>query len=105
MTAARDEAVAKGITVNGLPIMLKAPGPWDIEDLDLYYRDASSAGRAPSWCRCASAASSCSGQDQILLEVAGHPAVEPLVKPAQQSAGRAASAAWPAARMRNRWGN
>ena len=39
VTAARDEAVAKGITINGLPIMLKAPGPWDIEDLDLYYRD------------------------------------------------------------------
>ncbi len=41
VTLARDEAVAKGITVNGLPIMLKRPsvGMMDIEDLDLYYED------------------------------------------------------------------
>jgi hypothetical protein len=37
---ARDEAVAKGITINGLPIMLKRPsGQGDMEHLDLYYRD------------------------------------------------------------------
>jgi hypothetical protein len=37
---ARDEAVAKGITINGLPIMLKRPtGFGDMENLDLYYRD------------------------------------------------------------------
>ena len=39
VTPARDEAVAKGITINGLPIMLKRPGYLDIPDLDLYYRD------------------------------------------------------------------
>ena len=41
VTAARDAAVAKGITINGLPIMLKAPTPatMDIEDLDFYYED------------------------------------------------------------------
>ncbi len=41
VTLARDEAVAKGITINGLPIMLKRPnvGMMDIEDLDLYYED------------------------------------------------------------------
>jgi hypothetical protein len=38
VTSARDEAVAKGITINGLPIMLKRPrGPGEIEDLDRYY--------------------------------------------------------------------
>jgi hypothetical protein len=36
---ARDEAVAKGITINGLPLMLKKPGYLDVPDLDLYYRD------------------------------------------------------------------
>jgi hypothetical protein len=37
---ARADALAKGITINGLPIMLKEPrGYWDIKDLDLYYRD------------------------------------------------------------------
>jgi len=40
VTLARDEALARGITINGLPIMLKRPeGIWDIEDLDLYFRD------------------------------------------------------------------
>jgi uncharacterized protein DUF1194 len=37
----REEVVAKGITINGLPIMLKKPQPGsiDIEDLDIYYED------------------------------------------------------------------
>ena len=37
----REEVVAKGITVNGLPIMLKrpAPGSIDIDNLDVYYED------------------------------------------------------------------
>jgi hypothetical protein len=40
VTHARDEAVSKGITINGLPFMLKRPsGRGEIEDLDLYYRD------------------------------------------------------------------
>jgi hypothetical protein len=40
ITAARDEALARGIAINGLPIMLKRPsGPADIENLDIYYRD------------------------------------------------------------------
>jgi len=37
---ARDLAVAEGITINGLPIMIKGPvGAWDMVDLDVYYRD------------------------------------------------------------------
>jgi hypothetical protein len=41
VTAARDSALAKGITINGLPIMLKRPNytTLDIEDLDIYYED------------------------------------------------------------------
>lgn len=37
----RDEVVAKGIVINGLPIMLKEPQPnsIDIKDLDIYYED------------------------------------------------------------------
>jgi hypothetical protein len=39
VTLARDEAVAKGITINGLPFMLKRPsGFGDMEDLDLYFQ-------------------------------------------------------------------
>jgi hypothetical protein len=36
---ARDEAVAKGITINGLPLMLMRPNIFDVESLDIYYRD------------------------------------------------------------------
>jgi hypothetical protein len=40
VTLARDEALAQNVTINGLPIMLKRPyGGWEIEELDLYYRD------------------------------------------------------------------
>jgi len=41
VTIARDEVLAKGITINGLPIMLKRPivGSMDIENLDVYYED------------------------------------------------------------------
>lgn len=37
----RDETLASGITINGLPIMLKRPNPgtMDIENLDVYYED------------------------------------------------------------------
>ena len=45
---ARDEVVAKGITINGLPIMLKRPavGSVDIDDLDIYYEDCVIGGPA-----------------------------------------------------------
>ncbi len=42
VTAARDQAVARGITINGLPIMNDRPNPWGFpttKDLDLYYAD------------------------------------------------------------------
>jgi uncharacterized protein DUF1194 len=44
VTAARDAALAKGITINGLAIMAKEPTPQDIADLDLYYEDCVSGG-------------------------------------------------------------
>jgi hypothetical protein len=41
VTLVRDEVVAKGITINGLAIMLKRPNPstMDIPNLDIYYED------------------------------------------------------------------
>jgi hypothetical protein len=41
VTVVRDQVLEKGITINGLPIMLKRPSPgtMDIEDLDVYYED------------------------------------------------------------------
>src|SRR6202163_4365126 len=41
VTGARDAALEKGITINGLPIMVKEPSysTMDIDDLDFYYED------------------------------------------------------------------
>ena len=41
VTIARDAALAKGIVINGLPIMVKEPSysTMDIENLDFYYED------------------------------------------------------------------
>jgi hypothetical protein len=40
VTDARNDALARGITINGLPIMLnRGTGYWDVELLDSYYRD------------------------------------------------------------------
>ncbi len=41
VTGARDEALSKGITINGLPIMVKEPSysTMDIDNLDYYYED------------------------------------------------------------------
>jgi hypothetical protein len=45
VTPARDEAVKQGITINGLPIMLRQPGYLDIEDLEGYFRDCVIGGQ------------------------------------------------------------
>jgi len=41
VTLTRDDVLARGITINGLPIMLKRPnfGGMDLEELDIYYED------------------------------------------------------------------
>jgi hypothetical protein len=39
VTEARDEAVARGVTINGLPILLKAPERRENSLMDAYYRD------------------------------------------------------------------
>jgi hypothetical protein len=41
VASARDEALSKGITINGLPIMVKEPSysTMDIDNLDYYYED------------------------------------------------------------------
>ena len=75
VTIARDEAVNKGITINGLPIMVKEPSysTMDIENLDLYYRDCVTGGRG-------SFVVTIKSRDEfkeairtkLLMEVAGH---------------------------------
>jgi len=49
VTRARDRAVARGVTINGLPILDLGSGPfarYNIADLDLYYRDCVIGGPA-----------------------------------------------------------
>jgi hypothetical protein len=47
VTIARDAALEKGITINGLPIMVKEPSysTMDIENLDWYYKDCVTGGQ------------------------------------------------------------
>ncbi|WP_298952282.1 DUF1194 domain-containing protein [uncultured Methylobacterium sp.] len=84
VTRARDDAVAQGITINGLPLMIREPsGPWDIKDLDLYYRDCVIGGHGsfmvPVREREQFAAAI---RTKIIREVAGRETA-PLVRPAQ----------------------
>ncbi|HVY59454.1 MAG TPA: DUF1194 domain-containing protein [Xanthobacteraceae bacterium] len=46
VTVVRDEVLAKGITINGLPILLKRalPGTMDMDNLDVYYEDCVTGG-------------------------------------------------------------
>ena len=48
LTPTRDDVLASGITINGLPIMLKRPNTlsMDIENLDVYYEDCVIGGPA-----------------------------------------------------------
>lgn len=49
VTHARDRAVEQGITINGLPILDRGPGPfgrYNIPNLDLYFRDCVIGGPA-----------------------------------------------------------
>jgi hypothetical protein len=48
VTLVRDDVVALGITINGLPLMLKRPNPatMDIDNLDVYYEDCVIGGPA-----------------------------------------------------------
>jgi hypothetical protein len=75
VVVARNDALARGITINGLPIMLKSPGYFDIPELDLYYRDCVIGGQGAFMVPVRD-------RDQfrdaikakIILEVAGRPA-------------------------------
>ena len=84
VTAARGEAVAQGITLNGLPVMLKAPGYLDIPALDVYYRDCVIGGQGAFLVPVRERAQFANAiKTKILLEIAGLTPTAPLVQPAQ----------------------
>jgi hypothetical protein len=90
VTLTRDDVLAQGITINGLPIMLKRPNPsmLDIENLDVYYEDCVTGGagafvipiRERSEFRKAT-------RTKLVLEIAGV-TPEPRIIPAAASAPR-----------------
>lgn len=106
VTTARDQALEKGLTINGLPIMLKAPGPWDIEDLDIYYRDCVIGGQGAFMVPVRDRDQFVQAvKTKILLEVAGHRPAEPLIKRAQGGEARRVNCMAGELKMQNRWGN
>lgn len=72
--AARDSVVAKGITINGLPLMTREGmgGMWTIDALDVYYRDCVIGGAGAfvvpvlDWSEFAAAV-----RKKLVLEIAG----------------------------------
>ncbi len=87
VTLARDDALMKGITINGLPILLKRPGYLDIPNLDEYYRDCVIGGQGAFMIPIRERDQFPSAiKTKILLEIAGRTPAEPLIKPAQAEA-------------------
>jgi Protein of unknown function (DUF1194) len=83
VTLVRDQVVAQGIAINGLPILLKKPASFfDVADLDVYYRDCVIGGagafmipiREPFEFKTAT-------RRKLLLEIAGYQ--PPRLIPAQ----------------------
>ena len=86
VTRARDEAVAAGIVINGLPLMIREPtGPWDIPDLDRYYRDCVIGGPGAFMIPVREQAQFAEAiRTKIVREVAAHEPAAPIV-PAQMA--------------------
>jgi len=86
VTEARDAALARGIVINGLPLMTREGygGMWHIDDLDRYYLDCVIGGPGAfvipvtDWAQFAAAV-----RQKLVLEIAGLP---PRVVPAQMAA-------------------
>ena len=86
VTGARDEALSKGIVINGLPIMVKEPSysTMDIDNLDWYYADCVTGGPG-------SFVVPINGREKfkeairtkLLLEVAGRVPERPVVRVAE----------------------
>jgi hypothetical protein len=104
VTAARDEAIAQGITINGLPIMLKRPTSyWDLAELDLYYRDCVIGGPGAFLVPVREREQFPQAiKSKIILEISGRGEPEPLVRRAQTSGTVNCMAG---EIQRERWGN
>ncbi|MBO1907174.1 DUF1194 domain-containing protein [Microvirga sp. 3-52] len=88
VTEARDKAVVRGVTINGLPIMLRRPDRREDTTLDAYYRDCVIGGsnafmipvREPRQFLTET-------RTKIVNEIAEMPGVAGLIRPAGNSPG------------------
>jgi hypothetical protein len=102
----RDDVLAAGITINGLPIMLKRPlaSSLDIENLDIYYEDCVIGGPGAFVVPIRERAQFKDAvRTKLVLEIAGR-TPEPRVIPAQARASRISCTIGEEMR-RQRWGN
>ena len=86
----RDDVLAAGITINGLPIMLKrpTPGTMDMENLDVYYEDCVIGGPGAFVVPIRERAKFIEAtRTKLVLEIAGRQP-EPRVIPASSQAPR-----------------
>jgi hypothetical protein len=101
----RDEIVAAGITINGLPIMLKRPysGMLDIENLDQYYEDCVIGGAGAFVIPIRERVQFIEAtRTKLILEIAGREPA-PRVRPASAAAPRI-SCTIGEKMWRDRWG-
>ena len=101
----RDDVLAAGITINGLPIMLKRPypGTMDIEELDIYYEDCVIGGPGAFVVPIRERAKFIEAtRTKLVLEIAGR-TPEPRVVPAASAAPRI-SCTIGERRWQDRWG-
>ena len=102
----RDDVLAAGITINGLPIMLKRPlqSSLDIENLDIYYEDCVIGGPGAFVVPIRERAQFKDAvRTKLVLEIAGR-TPEPRVIPVQARAPRISCTIGEEMR-RQRWGN
>jgi hypothetical protein len=101
----RDDVLAAGITINGLPIMLKRPMAWslDIEELDIYYEDCVIGGPGAFVIPIRERAQfKDATRSKLVLEIAGR-TPKPNIIPAQARTPRI-SCTIGEERRRQRWG-
>ena len=105
----RDDIVGRGITVNGLPIVLKRPyrSMFDIDDLDIYYRDCVIGGEGAFMIPVRDLkAFGDAVRTKLLLEVAGlMPPAGPAPRALPAAAGPTVSCMIGERQWRERWGN
>src|SRR6266436_4663922 len=87
VTGARDEALSKGIVINGLPIMVKEPSysTMDIDNLDYYYEDCVIGGPGSFVVPIKDREKFKEAiRTKLLLEVAGREPERPVVRTAEK---------------------